>query len=68
MCMEPSLSRAIKLLEEELGGLLFHRERDSTRLTALGHMARPYLQSAYDQSSLVKRLSRELAKKGPLTR
>src|SRR5271167_2670865 len=42
---QPSLSRAIKLLEEELGGLLFHRERDSTRLTDLGHMARPYLQS-----------------------
>jgi Bacterial regulatory helix-turn-helix protein, lysR family len=25
---QPSLSRAIKLLEEELGGLLFRRERD----------------------------------------
>ena len=32
---QPSLSRAIKLLEEELGGLLFHRERDSTRLPIL---------------------------------
>lgn len=63
---QPSLSRAIKLLEEELGGLLFHRERDSTRLTDLGHMASPYLQSVSDQSSLVKRLSRELAKKWPL--
>jgi LysR family transcriptional regulator, hydrogen peroxide-inducible genes activator len=63
---QPSLSRAIKLLEEELGGLLFHRERDSIRLTDLGHMARPYLQSVCDQSSLVKRLSREFAKKWPL--
>jgi DNA-binding transcriptional LysR family regulator len=63
---QPSLSRAIKLLEEELGGLLFHRERDSIRLTDLGHMVRPYLQSVYDQSSLVKRLSREFAKKCPL--
>src|SRR6202046_3132122 len=62
----PSWSRAINLLEEELGGLLFHRERDSIRLTDLGHMARPYLQSVYDQSSLVKRLSRERAKKWPL--
>ena len=34
---QPSLSRAIKLLEEELGGLLFHRERNSIRLTDLGH-------------------------------
>jgi len=63
---QPSLSRAIKVLEEELGGLLFHRERDSIRLTDLGHMARPYLQSVYDQSSLVKPLSREFAKKWPL--
>jgi DNA-binding transcriptional LysR family regulator len=63
---QPSLSRAIKLLEEELGGLLFHRERDSIRLTDLGQMARPYLQAVYDQSSLVKRLSREFAKKWPL--
>jgi LysR family transcriptional regulator, hydrogen peroxide-inducible genes activator len=63
---QPSLSRAIKLLEEELGGLLFHRERDLTRLTDLGHMVHPYLQSVYDQSSLVKRLSREFARKWPL--
>ena len=35
---QPSLSRAIKLLEEELGGLLFYRERESTHLTDLGHM------------------------------
>jgi LysR family hydrogen peroxide-inducible transcriptional activator len=64
---QPSLSRAIKLLEEELGGLLFHRERrDSTRLTDLGQMARPHLQSVYDQSRLVKGLSRDFAKKWPL--
>jgi DNA-binding transcriptional LysR family regulator len=63
---QPSLSRAIKLLEEELGGLLFLRERDSIRLTDLGHMTRPYLQSVYDQSTLVKRLSREFAKNWPL--
>ena len=47
---QPSLSRAIKLLEEELGGLLFHRERESTCLTDLGHMVLPHLQSVYDQS------------------
>ena len=44
----------------------FTASANSTRLTDLGHMARPYLQSVYDQSSLVKRLSREFAKKWPL--
>ncbi|HZZ62879.1 MAG TPA: LysR family transcriptional regulator [Roseiarcus sp.] len=63
---QPSLSRAIKLLEEELGGLLFRRERESTHLTDLGHMVRPHLQSVYDHSSLAKRLSREFVKKSPL--
>jgi LysR family transcriptional regulator, hydrogen peroxide-inducible genes activator len=63
---QPALSRAIKILEEELGGLLFRRERDLTRLTDLGHMVHPYLQSIYEHSSLVKRLSREFASKWPL--
>ena len=63
---QPSLSRAIKLLEEELGGLLFHRERESTHLTDLGHMVRPHLQSVYDHSRLAKRLSREFVRKWPL--
>ena len=63
---QPALSRAIKLLEEELGGLLFHRERESTHLTDLGHMVRPHLQSVYDHSKLAKRLSQEFVKKWPL--
>ena len=63
---QPSLSRAIKLLEEELGGPLFRRERKSTHLTDLGHMVRPHLQSVYDHSKLAKRLSKEFATKWPL--
>jgi len=63
---QPSLSRAIKLLEEELGGPLFYRERELTRLTDLGHMVRPHLQSVYDHSRLAKRLSQEFVKKWPL--
>ena len=34
---QPSLSQAIKKLEEELGGALFRRERSNTHLTNLGH-------------------------------
>jgi DNA-binding transcriptional LysR family regulator len=29
---QPSLTRAVKALEEELGGSLFHRERANTHL------------------------------------
>lgn len=58
---QPSLSRAIKLLEEELGGPLFHRERSRTHLTELGRMVRPHLETVYDESRAVKRLSQDFA-------
>jgi len=51
---QPSLTRAVKLLEEELGGPLFHRERANTHLTELGQMVHPYLTQVYDQARLVK--------------
>src|SRR3712207_8365018 len=38
---QPSLTRAIKLLEDELGGPLFNRERNRTHLTELGRMMEP---------------------------
>jgi len=59
----PSLSRAIKILEEELGGPLFRRERESIRLTDLGNLVRPHLQSVYDHSRLVRRLSQDFVRK-----
>jgi DNA-binding transcriptional LysR family regulator len=40
---QPSLSNAIKRLEQELGGPLFHRGRLNCRLTALGQAVRPHL-------------------------
>src|SRR5690348_12132600 len=58
---QPSLSRAVKLLEEELGGPLFHRERSRTHLTELGRMVQPHLATVYEQSRAVKQLSREFA-------
>ncbi|MBM3540528.1 MAG: LysR family transcriptional regulator, partial [Alphaproteobacteria bacterium] len=35
---QPSLTRAIKNLEDELGGPLFRRERQNTHLTDLGQL------------------------------
>ena len=35
---QPSLTRAIQLLEKEFGGFLFHRERANIRLTELGRV------------------------------
>ena len=40
---QPSLTNAIKRLEAELGGSLFHRNRRNTRLTDLGILVRPDL-------------------------
>jgi DNA-binding transcriptional LysR family regulator len=41
---QPALTRAIQKLEEELGGLLFRRERHLTHLTDLGRLVRPQLE------------------------
>ena len=41
---QPSLTQAIKKLEEELGGDLFVRERNRTRLTEMGVMTRPHME------------------------
>src|SRR6266852_7335406 len=58
---QPSLTRAIKLLEEELGGLLFHRERANTHLSELGTMVLPHLQQIYEEAQQAKRLAKDLA-------
>src|SRR3712207_176626 len=52
---QPSLTRAIKLLEDELGGPLFRRERANTHLTELGRMVKPHLQQVYEQAQEAKR-------------
>jgi DNA-binding transcriptional LysR family regulator len=44
---QPSLTRAIKKLEEELGGALFHRERANTHLTELGRAMLPHIEQSY---------------------
>jgi len=44
---QPSLTRAIKLLEKELGGQLFVRGRERSSLSELGHLVKPLLERAY---------------------
>ena len=52
---QPALSRAIQQLEEEIGGLLFRRERNLTHVTDLGLLMKPRLQEILDGVSDVKR-------------
>lgn len=52
---QPSLTRAIKLLEDELGGPLFHRERNNTHLTELGRLMEPHLREVLEQSDAARR-------------
>src|SRR5512144_2724553 len=51
---QPSLTRAIKLLEEELGGVLFDRHREGVRLTDLGLLVRSDLAQIEHSAALVK--------------
>ncbi len=43
---QPALTRAIRKMEDELGGLLFSRERNNTHMTELGRLIEPYLTDA----------------------
>src|SRR5262245_12530141 len=47
---QPSLTRAIKHLEGELGADLFRRERPAAQLTELGERMLPLLQQCYDSA------------------
>jgi DNA-binding transcriptional LysR family regulator len=47
---QPSLTRAIRQLEEEFGGDLFRRERPHAQLTELGQRMQPLLQQCYDSA------------------
>ncbi|MGB8398090.1 LysR family transcriptional regulator [Bradyrhizobium sp.] len=54
---QPSLTRAIKQLEAELGGDLFRRERPAAQLTELGLRMHPLLQQCYDAASGARSLA-----------
>jgi len=59
---QPSLTRAIKLLEDELGGDLFRRERGHSHLTDLGQRMLPLLQQCYDTAVGAKSLATSIKK------
>jgi LysR family transcriptional regulator, hydrogen peroxide-inducible genes activator len=65
---QPALSRGIKMLEEEFGGALFHRERRFTHLTELGRMVETYLAGVYENSMSAKQIAEQYVrlKKMPL--
>lgn len=54
---QPSLTRAIKLLEAELGGDLFRRERTLTHLTEFGQRMLPLLRQCYESALAAKKLA-----------
>src|SRR5438045_1551933 len=54
---QPSLTRAIKLLEGELGGDLFRRERPHAMLTPLGERMYPLLKQCYDSAQSARALA-----------
>jgi len=51
---QPALTRAIQKMEDELGGLLFARERNNTHLTELGHMLEPHLSEMVARAEAAK--------------
>jgi DNA-binding transcriptional LysR family regulator len=59
---QPSLTRAIKLLEDELGGPLFHRERNNTHLTELGRQVEAHLRQALAATEDARQRAKALAR------
>jgi DNA-binding transcriptional LysR family regulator len=59
---QPSLTRAIKQLEDEFGGDLFRRERNLSHLTDLGQRMLPMLQQCYDSAMAAKSVAQSIKK------
>jgi len=59
---QPALTRAIQKLEDELGGLLFRRERHLTHLTDLGRLMQPQLEQVWSQTEAAKTTAKSFLK------
>lgn len=57
---QPALTRAVKQLEDELGGELIRREGRLTHLTDLGNRMQPLLQQCYDSALTAKSLATKI--------
>jgi DNA-binding transcriptional LysR family regulator len=57
---QPSLTRAIQQLEQELGGDLFRRERKLSHLTDLGQRMLPLMQQCFDVAQGAKSLANSI--------
>lgn len=51
---QPTLTAAIRRLEDELGGPLFHRERNRSHLTELGRLIRPHFERIHASTEAVR--------------
>jgi len=56
---QPSLTRAIKLLEDEFGGQLFRRERTRSHLSELGLIVYPYLKDVLEQTNVARKHAKD---------
>lgn len=59
---QPALTRAIKLLEYELGGDLIRREGRNTHLTELGNRMLPMLRQCHEAAVAAKSLAKAVSK------
>ncbi len=51
---QPALTKAVKNLEEELGGELFRRERGNSHLTDLGRLMQPHLEQVLTATEMAR--------------
>lgn len=65
---QPALTKAIKALEEDVGGAMFHREGRRLVLSELGQMVRPHLQrlAGEQDAALTVAKNFKLLKQAPL--